>query len=320
MEIEKLKLLSNCNNLTKSHEIFEKEVNGRFKSVTEILEITKNILEKNKDEIKTRRLEFSEEIKVWKAKMKSETKKALVIAIIEMSLCVAMIIIRPDGIINLIETVKKVSDLIKAIKIDNIALCDAYNIIQITKKIKEIEKLGNGINRLETNMAIESEFIESMNVDLLAKILETDDQKGILMNPEWKIMEKLLEFPINHKIKGTKDYLNSLTKFFTFIDAHIKAKISCWIMIYMENYLGAYEYWSLSRSKLNLSVIKPFSEHRKDIEMINNELESSYHRFQDKPQHFRNRSIIINEEKYIEEFIIIDALQLKFFKIIINYQ
>lgn len=70
----------------------------------------------------------------------------------------------------------------------------------------------------------------------------------------------------------------------------------------MENYLGAYEYWSLSRSKLNLSVIKTFSEHRKDIETINNELESSYHRFQDKPQTFSNLSIIINEEKYIEEF------------------
>ncbi|CAG8652367.1 18812_t:CDS:2, partial [Gigaspora rosea] len=307
------------------------------------------------------------EIKVWKAKTKSETKKELVIAIIEMSLCVGMIIIKPNGIIDLIETVKKVSGLIKVIEIDNMALCDVYSIIQITKKLNEIEKLeiefeckGSEINYSETNMAIESEIIESLNTDLLAKILETDDQKGILMNAEWKTikrqMEQLLEFPINQNIKGAKEYLNSLTNFFTFIDAYIKAKIDvieckrecsrirlqvetfkmkearlkklikisdtnqidynkivlllferlinikCWIMIYMENYLGAYEYWSLSRSKLNLSVIKTFSEHRKDIETINNELESSYHRFQDKPQHFRNRSIIINEEKYIEEF------------------
>ncbi|KAF0499970.1 hypothetical protein F8M41_020350 [Gigaspora margarita] len=229
MEIEKLEsMLSNCNYLTKSHEIFEKEENGRFKSATEILETTKNILEKSKDEIKSRRLEFSEEIEVWKDKMKSETKKELVIAIIEMSLCVGMIIIQPHGIIDLIETAKKVSDLIN-IKINNMVLCDVYSIIQITKKIKEIGKLGNGINRSETYMAIDSEIIESMNVDLLVKILETDDQKGILMNAEWKIirrqMEKLLEFPINQKIKGAKEYLNSLTNFFTYIDAYIKAKI-----------------------------------------------------------------------------------------------
>ncbi|CAG8541727.1 13082_t:CDS:1, partial [Dentiscutata heterogama] len=161
--------------------------------------------------------------------------------------------------------------------------------------------------------------------------------------------------PIDQEIEGAKEYLNSLTNFFTFIDAYIKAKINvieskrectriklqvetlkmkenrlksmiekfetnqvdynkielflferlinikCWMMIYMENYIGAYEYWSLSKSELNLSIIKIFSEHRNDIEMINRELESSYLSFQDQPQLFK-RSIIINEEKYIEEF------------------
>ncbi|CAG8794400.1 19879_t:CDS:2, partial [Gigaspora rosea] len=60
--------------------------------------------------------------------------------------------------------------------------------------------------------------------------LETEDRKGIYLRMvEWKSikkdMRKLLNYPIELKIKGADEYLNSLDGLFNYIDAYIEAKI-----------------------------------------------------------------------------------------------
>ncbi|CAG8711774.1 5431_t:CDS:2, partial [Dentiscutata heterogama] len=203
IEKERLEsLLVNCNNMTKSHEDFERDENGCYQSAINVMEEAKNILKKRKDEVKFKRINFEREIELWKDKMKSQTNKELIIAIIELSLCVGKTVIQPIGIIDLIETVNKVSDSINTtannIKkvtemANNIILADGFILAEITRKVDEIKKLekeseciGDKINSSKTNMMTESEKIESLDIDSLTKILETNDQKGVLINAEWK--------------------------------------------------------------------------------------------------------------------------------------
>ncbi|CAG8568289.1 3554_t:CDS:2, partial [Dentiscutata heterogama] len=77
--------------------------------------------------------------------------------------------------------------------------------------------------------------------------------------------------------------------------------IKFWMMIYMEDYLCAYEYWSLTKSEIKPSVIKTFQKLEEDMNKIRDELESAYVKFGCSPN--LNRSLIkFDEEKYIEEF------------------
>ncbi|CAG8826577.1 12218_t:CDS:2, partial [Cetraspora pellucida] len=240
-------------------------------------------------------------------------------------------------------------------KIDQVKDLDSQ-VDNIKKINEELKKDLNNANNLNSNMKQEHERIESLDIDALAKNLETNDQKGILSCTQWELtrrrMMKLLEFPIKQNIEGAEKYLNSLENFFIFIDAYIKAKIEetesfeeflrtslqaqmskrkkerieqiikkesknydemklqlvehlintkFWMMIYMENYLYAYEYWSLSKSEIKPSIIKTFQELEKDMNKIRDELESVYKLFGCDPT--LNWSLIkFDEEKYIEEF------------------
>ncbi|CAG8649457.1 36418_t:CDS:2 [Gigaspora margarita] len=77
--------------------------------------------------------------------------------------------------------------------------------------------------------------------------------------------------------------------------------IKFWMMIYMEDYLCAYEYWSLTKSEIKPSVIKTFQKLEEDMNKIRDELESAYEQFGCSPT--LNWSLIkFDEEKYIEEF------------------
>ncbi|CAG8704314.1 45152_t:CDS:2, partial [Gigaspora margarita] len=77
--------------------------------------------------------------------------------------------------------------------------------------------------------------------------------------------------------------------------------IKFWMMIYMEDYLCAYEYWSLSKPEIKPSIIKTFQDLEKDMNKIRDELEKAYVQFGCGPN--LNWSLIkFDEKKYIEEF------------------
>ncbi|CAG8830480.1 24990_t:CDS:1, partial [Racocetra persica] len=57
-----------------------------------------------------------------------------------------------------------------------------------------------------------------------------------------------------------------------------------WMSTYMENYLYAIYYWSLSKSNVKLSVIKNTEQHKKDYHTIYDELESIYSKFRGSTQ------------------------------------
>ncbi|CAG8803396.1 10990_t:CDS:1, partial [Cetraspora pellucida] len=76
--------------------------------------------------------------------------------------------------------------------------------------------------------------------------------------------------------------------------------LKCWIAIYMENYRCAFEYWSLSESKLELSVIKNSSEHEQDMIKMEQEEMSAHQRFVNRTDF--NLTIKIDDENCIEEF------------------
>ncbi|CAG8806216.1 25031_t:CDS:2, partial [Racocetra persica] len=268
-----------------------------------------------------------------------------------LSLSVAKIGLQPGGIISFVETIKKVTSSVQ----------EALTSVDI-EKIEELYKLATDVDVKENfdqlkDLENQHGKIENLDINGLAKRLEANDQKGILLSTEWELtrrqMMKLLEFPIKQNIEGAKKYLDSLEIFFIFIDAYIKAKIEeiesseeflrtslqakmskrkkdrvelmikkhesknydeikfqliehlinikFWMMIYMEDYLCAYEYWSLSKSEIKPSVIKTFQELEEDMNKIRDELESTYVQFGRSPN--LNWSLIkFDEEKYIDEF------------------
>ncbi|CAG8537565.1 13348_t:CDS:2, partial [Dentiscutata heterogama] len=383
LERKKLKLLLNdCNDAKQMFQRFEEESNNLYQSSYEVIKKAKGDLEKRKEEVINARIAFEDGINEWRRKQKFAAKKQIAIDIFEILLIIGKIIIQSGSIIGLIKTVKDVSNSIQNIFKDIFAKKimdifssddvekieklynpdDATKIMKLNDIIKEIIKSKHEIEsyreiaKERTNIKDEDGEIELLNIDKLAKVLETKDQKGILLSTEWKLIheniEKLLKLPIDKKIEGAKEYLNSLKNFFLFIDSYIKAKIEetknkreysrtqlhvetfkrkenrlktmieefelnqdyynnialllfenlinlrCWIMVYMENYRCAFEYWSLSESKLKLSVIKNFNEYEKDI---NNELVEIYKKFNGPPQEFKLEIDVVDGNQ-IEEF------------------
>ncbi|CAG8711614.1 17460_t:CDS:2, partial [Gigaspora rosea] len=72
---------------------------------------------------------------------------------------------------------------------------------------------------------------------------------------------------LEHNIKN---YESNHYKF-QLIEHLINSKF--WMMIYMEGYLCAYEYWTLSKPEIKPSIIKTFQDLEKDMNKIRDELE-----------------------------------------------
>ncbi|CAG8661948.1 15888_t:CDS:2, partial [Cetraspora pellucida] len=293
--------------------------------------------------------EFEKGIENWKEKQKSETQEKLIIATVDLSLSVAKIVLQP-GVTSLVQ------EALTSVNMEKIE--ELYNVTtdaDVKENFDKLKDLKNQVNKIQ-------EIDENLKSDIngLAKRLEANDQKEILLSTEWDLTRsrtmKLLKFVnmlIEQIIEGAEKYFISLAIFFRFIDAYIKAKIEeiesskeflrtslqakmskgkkervelmikkhesknydeikfqliehlinikFWMMIYMDDYLCAYEYWSLSKSEIKLSVIKPFQELEEDMNKIRDELESAYVKFGRSPN--LNWSLIkFDEEKYIEEF------------------
>ncbi|CAG8760717.1 7289_t:CDS:2, partial [Gigaspora rosea] len=315
----------------------------RYESACELMNKIESELHEKRKYAESAFHGFKDGIKNWLDQQKYEAQKKLIIAIIELSLGIGKIVVQPGGVFSFGETIKKVADSFQE-ALDGV---DLEKILEITadsdvkeklaqvndlndhvdkiKQIKnELENDFNSVSNLNSNLKKEHGIIESLDIDALAKNLETIDQKGILLSTQWELtrrqMMKLLEFPVKQNIEGAETYLNTLENFFIFIDTYIKAKvqetesseellrtslqaemskrkkerdhdeiklqlierlinIKFWMMLYLENYLCAFEYWSLSKSEIKLSVIKTFQELEDDIIKIRDELERAYKQF-----------------------------------------
>ncbi|CAG8666538.1 2974_t:CDS:2 [Cetraspora pellucida] len=327
--------LMNSSDKAKMYEHLNEERKTRHDSACNLMKNFENELQacihRKRENVKSAFNELEKGIENWKEEQKIEAQKKLIIAAVDLSLSVTKIVLQPASIWKKIEELYKLA-----------TDADVKENFDKLKDLENQEKYGK---------------IENLDINGLAKRLEANDQKGILLSTEWELtrrqMMKLLEFPIKQNIEGAQKYLDSLEIFFIFIDAYIKAKIEeiesseeflrtslqakmskrkkdrvelmikkhesknydeikfqliehlinikFWMMIYMDDYLCAYEYWSLSNSEIKPSVIKTFQELEEDMNKIRDELESTYVQFGRSPN--LNWSLIkFDEEKYIEEF------------------
>ncbi|CAG8802779.1 3029_t:CDS:2, partial [Cetraspora pellucida] len=200
----------------------------------------------------------------------------MAIAVIDLALSIGKIVTCPGGIISFVENVEKTSNSIKESLIavnsvkeimGKINEANEINIIENVndniKKIKQInEDLKGNLSNVEDLTDIVEKRkgkIESLDVNALAKMLETKDRKGIYLRMvEWKSIKKdmrnLLNYPIEQQINGADEYLNSLDDLFNYIDTYIEAKI--------EEMDSFKEY---SRIKLQVEIFKEKEIRLKDM-------------------------------------------------------
>ncbi|CAG8848233.1 416_t:CDS:2, partial [Racocetra persica] len=132
-----------------------------------------------------------------------EAQMNVLIAIFNLAIRIGTIVIRPDGIVNIIESIEKTSisvqdalnasDKVKAFIDENKDLSDIKDKIETIQKIEE--DLKNNCNKakdLNNSVITEQKRIESLDVDELAQILKTEDRKGIKMKSEWKSIENVM--------------------------------------------------------------------------------------------------------------------------------
>ncbi|RIB27955.1 hypothetical protein C2G38_2159281 [Gigaspora rosea] len=240
-------LLKDCNDITKVHEHLEESEYNRYKSALKLMtKLGKELMDK-KDIVNKTLVDFKEGNHVWEQEKIFEAQKKMAIAVIDLTLSIGKIIAYPGGIISFVENIKKNSNSIKDAlvavnsvkgiveKIDDVTEIKLIkNVNDNIEKIKQINKdLTSNLSNVEDlNDDVEKKKgkIESLDINTLAKILETEDRKGIYLRMvEWKSikkdMRKLLNYPIELKIKGADEYLNSLDGLFNYIDAYIEAKI-----------------------------------------------------------------------------------------------
>ncbi|CAG8763887.1 4002_t:CDS:2, partial [Racocetra persica] len=319
--------------------------------------------------------EFKEGVDDWLKERKHVAQKELFLAILDLSFSVGKVVIQPGGVLNFVDTVKKVSksvqDIIEHINIENIkALVKITNDDDVKKELEQANDINNKANKIKeiTNklksdhdMAVElnksamemSKKFEEFNNKNISESFETKDSKGIMLRKELKStrdnIDELRQIikSFEQNIKGADEYLKSLIDFINLIDAHIEAKIEeserskelsgielqvemckkieerleqriqlendsqddeiklllfehlidikyC-MTLFMEKYRSAYKYWTLSESKLELSVIKEFNE-----SVINKMFEDLDNAFNDRPQ--IKETTFEFKETYIDEF------------------
>ncbi|CAG8739478.1 16891_t:CDS:2, partial [Racocetra fulgida] len=228
----------------------------------------------NKKDIAGKKLaDFREGINKWEQEKIAEARKKMVLSVINLALCFCQLFIVSIDIINLIENINKTFNSVKEAVVAVKVIIEKINVTAgikiINNVIDNIKKIQQIIGDLTNNLAKLENFsdyvekrkgnIESLDIDTLAKTLETEGRIGIYLRmAEWKSikkdMRKLLNYPIEQQINGASEYLNSLNDLFNYIDAYIEAKIE-----EMESFK---EY---SRIKLQVEMFKKKEIRLKDM-------------------------------------------------------
>ncbi|CAG8442635.1 23951_t:CDS:2 [Gigaspora rosea] len=146
-------------------------------------------------------------------------------------------------------------------------------------------------------LSLENFFI-FIDAYIKAKVEEIESHEEFMRTSKHAEMSKKKSDRIDQLIKKYESNNYDEIKF-QLIEHLINSKF--WMMIYMEDYLCAYEYWSLSKPEIKPSIIKSFHDLEKDMNKIRDELEKAYVQFGCGPN--LNWSLIkFDEKKYIEEF------------------
>ncbi|CAG8559719.1 13871_t:CDS:2 [Cetraspora pellucida] len=156
---------------------------------------------------------------------------------------------------------------------------------------QKIESAEKNLNSLEN-------FFIFIDAYIKAKVEEIEsDEEFFISNLQAEMSERKKD-RLKQMIKNrdTKNYADIK---FHLIENFINVKF--WMMIYMKNYIRAYEYWSLSKSKIELSVLKKFQDHEEDMKKISHELMRAYEQLGCNSD-LNWSSIEFKDEKYIEEF------------------
>ncbi|CAG8519851.1 5358_t:CDS:2 [Dentiscutata erythropus] len=294
--------LENYNDETALSKHLEEIERGRYFSALELTKKIEDDLEDKKNHVSSACKVFKDGIEEWKQEKMHEAQKELLIAVFTLAVRVGTIVIRPDGIVDIIKTIEKTSISIQGAlnttdelnkifgttdKVEKFVTKNKF-IKEKIQKITQINKdlIGNYniAEDLNNNIITEQKSLEALNVKELAQMLKTEDRKGIKMKADWKSTKsgimKLLNYPIDQKIKGAIEYKYSIENLFNYINAYIAAKND----EAKKNYKCAYKYWSLSESDVELSVKKTTEKLIQDKNIIYKELESAYFKFGNLPQ------------------------------------
>ncbi|CAG8620168.1 20133_t:CDS:2, partial [Cetraspora pellucida] len=309
-KIKKLnyKLLDH-NDITKMHEILKEKESKRFELAHNLTKETENILQETKNYTENALEEFKEGIDDWLKERKHAAQKELFLAILDLSFSVGKVVIQPGGVLNFVDTVKKVSksvqDVIEHINIENIKALETKDPkgIMLRNELKStrdnIDELREIIKSFEQNIKGADEYLKSL-IDFInliyahieAKIEESERSKelsGIELQVETcKKIEERLEQRIKLENKSQDDEIKLLL-FEHLID------IKYCMTLFMEKYRSAYKYWTLSESKLEPSVINEFNE-----SVINKMFEDLDDAFNDRPR-IKDATFEF-KETYIDEF------------------
>ncbi|CAG8450021.1 5725_t:CDS:2 [Scutellospora calospora] len=376
-ETELKALLKDCNDMTRMHVHLKGVEKARYDSSHKLRINEESELENKIHDVDEKSENFRNGIEEWKHQQEIDAQKKMIVAIFDLAIGVGKIVVQPGGIVSFIETIEKTSssindalnaaDAIKGV-IDIIDMKNNESVKKLKNVNDNIEKIKEINNDLKTNFKKADnlnnevkkgqESIQSLDINTLATMLETEDRKGIHLKAKWKSikndMKKLLKYPIDKGINGANEYLNSLESLFIYIDAYIDAKIEetesfkefsriklqvetfenkekslkdlisnykseqdyyneialslferlintkYWMSTYMDNYLCATFYWSLSKSNVKLSVMKTTEQHIKDYNKICDELEATYSKFRGSAQ--LSKHIIRLDGEYIKKF------------------
>ncbi|RIB17881.1 hypothetical protein C2G38_2246123 [Gigaspora rosea] len=148
-------------------------------------------------------------------------------------------------------------------------------------------------------LSLENFFI-FINAYIKAKVEEIESCEELMRTSKHAEMSKKKRDRIDQIIKK---YESNHYKF-QLIEHLINSKF--WMMIYMEGYLCAYEYWTLSKPEIKPSIIKTFQDLEKDMNKIRDELEKHIakpipaNEFRYRESSSLNSSEFNKTEKYID--------------------
>ncbi|CAG8800426.1 18911_t:CDS:2, partial [Racocetra fulgida] len=96
-------------NITQMHEILKEKESKRFELAHNLTKETENLLQEKKKYTENALEEFKEGIEDWLKERKHAAQKELFLAIHELSLSIGKAVIQPGGVLNFVDTVKKIS-------------------------------------------------------------------------------------------------------------------------------------------------------------------------------------------------------------------
>ncbi|CAG8756442.1 12536_t:CDS:2, partial [Racocetra fulgida] len=178
MKLESEFSLENINDETELHDHLKKNEYERYDSAYKLVKKIKDELKEKQNVVNNACEHFKEEIEKWKDQKIYEEQMNVLIAVFNLAIRIGTIVIRPDGIVNIIESIEKTSisvqdalnagDKVKAFIDENKDLKDNLN--DIKDKIETIQKieedLKNNCNKakdLNNSVITEQKRIESLD-------------------------------------------------------------------------------------------------------------------------------------------------------------